>query len=657
MAQVAALVLFACGSAVAESPPAREQLLALSLDELMGVGVSTASIQPASWRAQPGVVTVISAEDMAVAGARTLQDVLQLVPGVSYGIDVFNVPGVVFRGTWAYEGKILFLVDDIPVNDLLFGIYAIPPNFPVEILERVEVLRGPGGAKYGENAELAVIRIYTRNTAQREGFVAVTTAAQRDGSPLRQASAGQQWRSQGNELAMLGTVSAGNWGSGYWEDATGLPINTSDQDITGAQFAVDAEWHGNHLQLYIEHFSLDAVQRYGFAAADQEMTFEHANLRLERELKLSPSTTLTPRWTYRSENTWHGESVSLPGFYELPAWRHTLELEARHGMANGVQLRAGVQEYWAEVHAEQMNVPSAFPGKTPANYFGGQSSTDYDSFSAYAEAEIPWSGYLLGVGGRFTHHSESGSAAVPRLALTRAETDWHVKALAGSAYREPQFEITNQRATGLKPEQTTAYEIEGGHRLGEHQYLTASLFRYRLRDALVFGVAPSGIPGYVNAPSFHGEGLELQWQLRYDRVQAQANYQRSRTDDDAIALYDVQGRSGQSLGAPRDVFNLWLGWQLDERWSLHPRLRYEGERTAYVRDPASSASPPLEQARLDEEIGGDLAARYRSWPWTVDAGVRNVTDEERLLPQPYAGVSPPYPVGGREAWLRLEYEF
>lgn len=602
-------------------------------------------------------MTVLTAEDMAVAGARTLQDVLQLVPGVSYGVDVFNVPGIVFRGSWAYEGKILFLVDDIPVNDLLFGTYAMPPDFPVEILQRVEVLRGPGGAKYGENAELAVIRIYTRNSAKREGFAAATMAAQRDGGPHRQLSAGQQWRGRDGALAVLGTALAGNWGSGAWQDVTGLRVDTSTQDIASAQLGVSAEWRGNRLQLYAERFDIDAVQRYGAAAPDQEMTFEHANLRLERDFALTEHTSLTPRWTWREENVWHGETASLPGFYELPAWRHTLELELRHHRAGGVLLRAGLQQYWAEVHAAQLNVPGAFPGATPANYFGGRSEASYDSFSAYAEAELPWQDYLFSVGGRHTDHSESGDATVPRLALTRAEPDWHVKALAGSAYREPQFETSNQRATNLKPETTTTYEIEGGRKLGEHHYLTASLFQYKLRNAIVFSVAPSGIPGYVNAPPIRGEGVELQWQMRYEDVQLQANYQRSRSDDDAVSVYDVQGRRGQALGAPRDIVNLWLGWQLDEHWSLHPRLRYEGARTAYVLDPASTATPPLVQARLDAEQGLDLSARCRRWPWTAEFGVHNVTDEEHLLPQPYNGISPPYPVGGREAWLRLLYEF
>ncbi|HEX4870083.1 MAG TPA: TonB-dependent receptor plug domain-containing protein [Moraxellaceae bacterium] len=635
---------------------AEERLLRMPLSDLLQLQVSTASIQPSSQREQPGALTVLTAEDMAAAGARTLQDALLLVPGVSFGLDVFNVPGLVFRGTWAYEGKILFLVDDLPVNDLLYGIYAIPPNFPVELLDRVEILRGPGGAKYGENAELAVIRIYTRNSSPHDGFAAVTTAAQRDGHPLGQVSAGQQWWGREGSLALLGTASTGSWGSGTWTDAAGARVDTSAQEQESAQLALASEWRGTRLQFYFEQFNLDAVQRYGFYQPDMAISFRHANLRLEHDFRLTPSTTLTPRWTWRDENTWQGTSA-LPSNYELPAQRHTLDLEARHNFSWGGVVRAGVQQYWAQVEAAQMQVPDAFPGNTPANYFDGRPDAEYRSFSAFAEGEVPLGDYLLSTGARYSNHSVSGDAVVPRVALTRAEPDWHVKALYESAYREPQFETINQRAGVLKPELTTVYEVEGGHRLGRSQYLTASLFDYELRDAIVFSVAPSGIPGYVNGQPFRGRGLELQWRLELDRLQLQANYQRSSTDDDAIPVYDVLGRNGQSLGAPRDVFNAWAGWQLSSAWSLHPRLRYQGERTALAYDAASAATPPLAQRRLDAELTVDLSTRYRRGPWSWELGLRNVADEEQWLPQPYTGLSPPYPVGGREWWSRLQYDF
>lgn len=650
------LMLLCQGAQARDGRLAEERLLSMPLSDLLQLQVSTASIQPSSQREQPGALTVLTADDMAAAGVRTLQEALLLVPGMSFGLDVFNVTGLVFRGTWAYEGKVLFLIDDLPVNDLLYGIYAMPPDFPVELLDRVEVLRGPGGAKYGENAQLAVIRIYTRNSARHGGFATMTTATQRDGHPLGQVSAGQQWWGSEGSLALLGTASAGSWGSGTWTDAAGDRIDASTQEQESVQLALGSEWRGTRLQFYFEQFNLDAVQRYGFIQPDMAIAFRQANLRLEHDFRLTPATTLTPRWTWRDENTWRGTSA-LPSNYELPAQRHTLELEARHNFAGGAVARAGVQQYWARVEAEQMDVPDAFPGNTPANYFDGRHEADYRSFSAYAEGEVPLRDYQLSMGARYSNHSVSGNAVVPRLALTRAEPDWHLKLLYESAYREPQFETINQRASTLEPELTTVHEMEGGFRPSAGQYITASLFDYELRDAIVFSVAPNGIPGYVNGQPFHGRGLELQWRLEYGPVQLQANYQRSWSDDDAIGVYDVQGRHGQSLGVPRDVFNAWAGWQLTSAWSLHPRLRFQGARTALAYDPARSATPPLTQQRLPAELTVDLSARYQHGPWRWELGLGNVADEAQWLPQPYTGLSPPYPAGGRELWTRLQYDF
>ena len=305
--------------------PDFDRLLALSMDALTQVQVSTASIRPATPREQPGAVTLITAQDMAAAGCRTLQDALRLVPGVSSGIDVFNVTGLIFRGTWAYEGKILFLVDDMPVNDLLFGTYAIPPDFPVDILDRVEVLRGPGGAKYGENAELAVIRIYTRNSAQKGGFANFTMATQGAGTPLRQFSTGQHWQGQQGALALLGTVSSSNWGNGQWTDAVGTPYDTSQQHQQSAQYAMDATWLGSRLKVYGEQFTMAAPERYGIVTPDQVIAFQHTNVRLDHAFDVGAGVELTPRWSYRQEDAWHGTSLSLPSYYEpLGQWGFAL---------------------------------------------------------------------------------------------------------------------------------------------------------------------------------------------------------------------------------------------------------------------------------------------------------------------------------------------
>ena len=103
----------------------------------------------------PAVVTAVSADDIRSSGARDLMDVLLMVPGFFFGVDVQGTVGPGFRGLWGQEGKILLLIDGKEMNEQLYSTMQLGHEFPVELIERVEVVRGPGSVIYGGNAELA----------------------------------------------------------------------------------------------------------------------------------------------------------------------------------------------------------------------------------------------------------------------------------------------------------------------------------------------------------------------------------------------------------------------------------------------------------------------------------------------------------------------
>ena len=143
---------------------------ALSLQDLMNIKISVASIKELTPRESPGVISYISAEEIRESGANDLMDVLRMVPGFDFAMDVEGVVGLGVRGNWAHEGKVLMLIDGQEMNEGLYSSLQFGNHYSVENINRIEIIRGPGSAIYGGNAEYAVINIITNDAKDLHGI-------------------------------------------------------------------------------------------------------------------------------------------------------------------------------------------------------------------------------------------------------------------------------------------------------------------------------------------------------------------------------------------------------------------------------------------------------------------------------------------------------
>ncbi len=123
-------------------------LFDLSMDQLSKVEIKSdiTSIKAKSIREQPGIVSVVTAKQISETGARDLTDVLLLVPGFSLDTDVQSMVGLTFRGLQGQEGKVLLVIDGIEVNEPLYGSLPILNHVPADLIEQIEIIRGPGSA-------------------------------------------------------------------------------------------------------------------------------------------------------------------------------------------------------------------------------------------------------------------------------------------------------------------------------------------------------------------------------------------------------------------------------------------------------------------------------------------------------------------------------
>jgi outer membrane receptor for ferrienterochelin and colicins len=157
-----------------------DEVYKLSFEELLKTKVSTVSLLEQDLTDAPGVVTVITHEDLRRMGIRTIKEALTLVPGYSLmqndDEQIFSVRGI-FATT---NQKILVMRDGHSLNEANLDIPQIEYSLSIENIEKIEVIRGSGASIYGNSALASVVNIITRNDDNSEAKISAGTYGQFD---------------------------------------------------------------------------------------------------------------------------------------------------------------------------------------------------------------------------------------------------------------------------------------------------------------------------------------------------------------------------------------------------------------------------------------------------------------------------------------------
>jgi iron complex outermembrane recepter protein len=152
-----------------------KQLKRLSLEQLGNVEVVTGTKEPTEVWNTPAAIYVLTGDDIRRSGVTNLPDALRLVPGVN----VARVSGdrnwvVAIRGLGdQYSKYVLVLIDGRSVYTPLFGgVFWTIDNVMLEDIDRIEVIRGPGGTIWGTDAVNGIINIITKSAKDSQGVLA-----------------------------------------------------------------------------------------------------------------------------------------------------------------------------------------------------------------------------------------------------------------------------------------------------------------------------------------------------------------------------------------------------------------------------------------------------------------------------------------------------
>lgn len=177
-------------------PPA--DLTEMSLEELMNIEVTTAGKKEQTLAQVPAAVYVITQEEIRRSGATRLPELLRLVPGVQVAQINANTWAISIRGfNNRYSNKLLVMIDGRTVYSPVFsGVYWDMQNLVLEDIERIEVIRGPGGTLWGANAVNGVINVITKRARDTQGALLSASAGSQNQTMTQARFGGQSPQKQ-----------------------------------------------------------------------------------------------------------------------------------------------------------------------------------------------------------------------------------------------------------------------------------------------------------------------------------------------------------------------------------------------------------------------------------------------------------------------------
>lgn len=159
-------------------PSLPDSMADLSLEDLMAIEVSVASRSNERLMDVPAAVYVLTGDELRRQGVQTIQDALRMVPGFhvaqwrSQGWDVASrgFTGSLSALNQSFMSQLLIMVDGVSFySPVMAGTWLPLIDIPIQDIERIEILRGPGGALWGTNALNGVVHVITKHARDTQG--------------------------------------------------------------------------------------------------------------------------------------------------------------------------------------------------------------------------------------------------------------------------------------------------------------------------------------------------------------------------------------------------------------------------------------------------------------------------------------------------------
>ena len=638
------------GAETQETPLEQEALFDLSLEQLMDIEVVSASRQPQAASSLSVPVTIITAEDIHYRGCTNVAEALALAPGIDLLRTDRNRYAVGVRGLHhSFAGRTLVLVNGRNAGSPLFGAcdFTRLPIF-VEDIERIEVVRGPGGAAWGANAFNGVINILTKQPGDvQDGLAALTLNEFGDTySHLRwgQEEGPLNWRLSAGAKDQESSEDAID-GDDFDADDFSRNLMFDGESRYSVTDSVTASFGAAYAD--IDRGSFDFIG-LGSGTGDEQISTARLFARLEKQYDGGATGYLQ----------WAGnfDDEQRPSLWDARSRENDFEAQLNFQPAEDHDVSVG-----GNVRITRINTRRSDPS-TQLDF----ADEPFDEFRAGLFAIDRWQltehlaleGQLRG--DTSSEANEDWSARFSALYALDGQRQHVARASVARAYREPLVVLTEMeyilpapgfgyslvKNDGLKNEQIQSFELGYTWAISEALRLQVDGYYQRYKDLIgqtEIAPLPVGERGFVNVDggdAFGGE-IQLTWQHEMAKVTAWYAYNDFQPDQDDQSIRAF-GPAKHKVGVSGRLF-------LEDGWTINADFK------AVTSTPLYASSATLGDIGSYNALDLTCTKQFGDGATELMVGVADLLDETGLTVKETAGVAHPTP--GRTFFVHMQFRF
>lgn len=611
--------------------------------------VSITSQTPLLLKEAPGTVSVITAHDIQANGARDLIDVLRLVPGFEFNVDVQGVVGIGSRGNSANEA-ILVLVDGLEMNDLLYGSNQFGTHFPLDQIRKIEIIRGPGSVIYGGLAVYAVINILTYASEIQNGLNVANTIGETDRGMARMNLSTSFGQKLGDfSYALTASASEANRSDRNYKDLEGNQYDMlRNSSIRNRYLGIGIRFKKWRFQGAGDVYELSQRDNQTLISSKvYPIQFQHVQGLLKYMLIEKEAFTLSPFFQIRHQDPWltdaEIDSVDQDKItnYHVDVYRTTGGLSGNWKPRPNLDISGAVQ--WSHDQTQVEFSP-----------YDQEKSSRYDCLSTFAQGfwKTPYLNLTLGI--RYDNHSFFSPFFSPRVAISREFGKVYVKASANQSYRTPALANISLSLDGQIEAQRTHYlEAEIGYNPNAQTSFSLNGYRISARNGIVFQVLDDGLTeGYSNQAKMGTQGIEAEAKCNFRKMSIKGSYSFYTTA--GMNTYEGFHVAGKNLNLAYPAHKLILRIRTDlHKVQLRNNFLFLSDRFGYNGDdenPGFLNYGSVFQWNIHCFLNDFLLKGFR-----VGIGINDLTNSRYSYIQSYNSGHMPLPAMSREYVLKFQY--